>query len=220
MTCPEELAKYGSHIRNFVSCLHRQQTRVPTSTSSQRQFSFIELVQTVQDPFLRDLIQSKWKSVACALKIFINKKEQFYLRVSSCAQQLQDAPERQSSDIHFLKNINLFIFGCVGSSLLCAGFLQLRRVGSTLHCSVRASLCGGFSCGARALGAWASAVVARELSCCGSRAVEHRLSSCGSRTQLLCGMWNLCGPGLEPLFPALAGGFLTTAPPGKSDIHF
>ena len=28
-------------------------------------------------------------------------------------------------------------------------------------------------------------------------------------------MWDLPGPGLEPMFPALAGGFLTTAPPGK-----
>ena len=30
-------------------------------------------------------------------------------------------------------------------------------------------------------------------------------------------MWDLPGPGLKPVFPALAGGFLTTAPPGKSD---
>ena len=28
-------------------------------------------------------------------------------------------------------------------------------------------------------------------------------------------MWDLPGPGLEPLSLALAGGFLTTAPPGK-----
>ena len=28
-------------------------------------------------------------------------------------------------------------------------------------------------------------------------------------------MWDLPGPGLEPVPPALAGGFLTTAPPGK-----
>ena len=27
-------------------------------------------------------------------------------------------------------------------------------------------------------------------------------------------MWDLPGPGLEPVSPALAGGFLTTAPPG------
>ena len=29
-------------------------------------------------------------------------------------------------------------------------------------------------------------------------------------------MWNLVGSGIEPVFPALAGGFLSTAPPGKS----
>ena len=43
----------------------------------------------------------------------------------------------------------------------------------------------------------------------------HRLSSCGSRALLLRGMWDLPRPGLEPLCPALAGRFLTTAPPGK-----
>ena len=32
-------------------------------------------------------------------------------------------------------------------------------------------------------------------------------------------MWDLPRPGLEPVFPALAGGFLTTAPPGKS-VHW
>ena len=46
----------------------------------------------------------------------------------------------------------------------------------------------------------------------------RRLSNCGSRAQLLRGMWDLPRPGLEPVYPALAGGFLTTAPPGKSKI--
>ena len=53
-------------------------------------------------------------------------------------------------------------------------------------------------------------------SSCGSRALERRLSSCGAWAQLLCGMWNPPGPGIEPTSPATAGGFLTTAPPGKS----
>ena len=47
------------------------------------------------------------------------------------------------------------------------------------------------------------------------RLQTRRLSNCGSRAQLLCGMWDLHRPGLEPLSPALAGGFSTTAPPGK-----
>ena len=40
-------------------------------------------------------------------------------------------------------------------------------------------------------------------------------SSCGTWAQLLRGMWDLPGPGHEPVSPALAGGFLTTAPQGK-----
>ena len=53
-----------------------------------------------------------------------------------------------------------------------------------------------------------------------SLVVEHRLqtrrlSSCGSRAQLLRGMWDLPRPGHEPVSPALAGRFSTTAPPGK-----
>ena len=43
----------------------------------------------------------------------------------------------------------------------------------------------------------------------------HRLSSCGSRAQVLRSMWGLPRPGLEPVSPALAGRFSTTAPPGK-----
>ena len=95
----------------------------------------------------------------------------------------------------FLYFFFFFFFGCVGSSLL--------RVG--LRCGAWASHCSGLSrCRAQALGAQASAVVARGL------------SSCGSRSQLLRGTWNPPRPRLEPVPPALAGAFLTTAPPGKS----
>ena len=45
-----------------------------------------------------------------------------------------------------------------------------------------------------------------------------RLSSCGSRAQLLRGMWDLPRPGLEPMSPALAGRFSTSAPPGKPPV--
>ena len=33
-------------------------------------------------------------------------------------------------------------------------------------------------------------------------------------------MWDLPGPGLQPVSPALAGGFLTTAPPGKPNNSY
>ena len=68
---------------------------------------------------------------------------------------------------------------------------------------------------AQALGAWASVVVAHGLSSCVSRALELGLSSCGTRGYLLLGMWNLLGPRIEPVSPALAGRFLSTVPAGK-----
>ena len=47
--------------------------------------------------------------------------------------------------------IYLFIFGCVGSSFLCEGFLQLRQAGAALHRGARASHYHGLSrCGAQA----------------------------------------------------------------------
>ena len=38
---------------------------------------------------------------------------------------------------------------------------------------------------------------------------EHRLQGGWA------GIWDLLRPGIEPVFPVLAGGFLTTGPPGK-----
>ena len=54
-------------------------------------------------------------------------------------------------------------------------------------------------------------------SCCGARAQQFQLM--GSRAhdqQLWCtGMWDLPGSGIEPVSPALVGGFFITEPPGK-----
>ena len=82
-----------------------------------------------------------------------------------------------------------------------------------LHLSARAFS----SCGKRGPPLTA---VRGPLTIAASPAAEHRLqtrrlSSCGSRAQLLRGMWDLPRPGLEPMSPALAGRFSTTAPPGK-----
>ena len=52
------------------------------------------------------------------------------------------------------------------------------------------------------------------------RLQTRRLSSCGSRAQLLRSMWDLPKPGPEPVSPALAGRFSTTAPPGKPYTFF
>ena len=47
------------------------------------------------------------------------------------------------------------------------------------------------------------------------RLPTRRLSNCGSWAQLLRGMWDPPRPGFEPVSPALASRFSTTAPPGK-----
>ena len=52
------------------------------------------------------------------------------------------------------------------------------------------------------------------------RLQTRRLSNCGTRAQLLCSMWDLPRPGPEPVSPALAGRFSTTAPPGKPSNVF
>ena len=45
-------------------------------------------------------------------------------------------------------------------------------------------------------------------------------SSCGAQALLVQGMWNLPGPGVEPVSPALPDRFLTTGPAGKSILCF
>ena len=86
------------------------------------------------------------------------------LFVHLCVFFLKDTLERQKllpyKVLFFFKLLFIylfiyFIFGCVGSSFLCEGFLQLRQAGATLHRGARASLSWPF-------------------------VVEHRLQSTGS----------------------------------------
>ena len=46
------------------------------------------------------------------------------------------------------------------------------------------------------------------------------ISSCGAWASFPWGMWNLSKPGMESVFPALAGWFLSTVPPGKYQCSF
>ena len=59
----------------------------------------------------------------------------------------------QLNSFFFKLYLFIYLFGCVGSSFLCEGFLQLRQVGATLH-----------------RGAWAFHY--RGLSCCGAQAPD------------------------------------------------
>ena len=91
----------------------------------------------------------------------------------------------------------LFIFDCVESSFLCEGFLSSCGKWGPLFIAVHGSLTIAASLDAE------------------HRLQTRRLSYCGSWAQLLHGMWDLPRPGIEPVSPALAGRFSTTAPPGK-----
>ena len=90
-----------------------------------------------------------------------------------------------------------FIFGCVGSSFLCEGFLSSCGKRGPLFIAVRGPL------------TIVASLVAEH------RLQTRRLSSCGSWAQLLRGMWDPPRPGPEPVSPALAGRLSTTAPPEK-----
>ena len=86
----------------------------------------------------------------------------------------------------FLQSFKKLIFGCAGSPLLRAGFLQWQQAGATLQLQ-----CTGFLL--QWLLLWSP----------GSWALEHGLSSCGIRAQVPYSMWNLPGPGIKPVSPKL-----------------
>ena len=84
-------------------------------------------------------------------------------------------------------------------------FIYLAVLG--LHCCA----CAFSSCGKRRLlssgGAWAS-------HCSGFPYCRACVLGAGALLPL--GIWNLPGPGIKPMSPVLAGGFLTIGQPGSS----
>ena len=115
----------------------------------------------------------------------------------------------QSAKKVFFKSVNLiFLIQILFLSVLglcCHVGFPLGVPAGGYSCLQYASFhCGGLSCGAQAPATRSSGVAA------------HRLSSCGAQAQLLLGRWNLLGPGIQPESLALAGRFLSTAPPEKS----
>ena len=112
----------------------------------------------------------------------------------------------------------LFILDCTVPSWWCMDLLQLQRAGLSVVVMHWLLMAMASRCRAQAVGTRALVVAADGLSSCGLWALEHTLGSCGTGAWLLCSMWDLTQPGIEPVSPALAGGFLSTVPPGKSHI--
>ena len=161
----------------------------------------------------------------------------FHKCVSSCSKILCNGP----NNFHFIRYYNFFFFWphCAACTILvpwpgiepmlCAvkawslnhwvarevpnffffySFIYLFTAALGLHFCARAfSSCGK----------WGplSIAVRGPLAIAASLVAERRLSNCGSRAQPLRGTWDPPKPGLEPVPPALAGRFPTTAPPGK-----
>ena len=119
----------------------------------------------------------------------------------------------------------MFIFGSAGPLLLHRPFSGCCDRGLLSRCGAGVSHCNGLFFGERALERGDSVAAARGPGSYGPQALRNRLISCGAQTQWLHGMWDLPRPGIKPMSPALAGGFFTTEPPGKSQclislIHF
>ena len=76
--------------------------------------------------------------------------------------------------IMFKQNVSYIYIGCTGSWLLRGIFSSCGQQGLLSSCGARASHCGGFFCGARAL-------EYVDFSSCSSQAQEHRLNSCGAQ---------------------------------------
>ena len=99
--------------------------------------------------------------------------------------------------LFFLKYLFIYLFMAVLGLCFCARAFSSCGKWGPLFIAV---------CGPRTV---AASLVAEH------RLQTRRLSNCGSQAQLLRSMWDLPRPGFEPMSPALAGRFSTTAPPGK-----
>ena len=118
----------------------------------------------------------------------------------------------------FFKKIILFLYfisGCAGASWLRGPFSGCKGCSpAAVH---KLFIAAASLMAERGLqGAQASVAAAREVSGCGSQALEHR--PCG--TQALSPQRVEHGSGIEPVSPALTGGFFTSESPGKPRTPF
>ena len=93
-------------------------------------------------------------------------------------------------------------------------FLQLQRLGVLSSWGMPTSYCGGFSCGAQALGR-SGFTWSRQSCLAGSRALVQQSWRMGRFATRPMGSSQIR---VKPKSPALAGGFFTTEPPGEAPL--
>ena len=103
----------------------------------------------------------------------------------------------------------LFIYVCMCLFLAALGLCCYKRAfsswgeqGLLSSCSAWVSLCGGFSC------------------CRAQAPGRAGFSSCGTQVYLPRGMWNIPGPGIKPVPPALGSRLPTTGSQQGSPAYF
>ena len=120
--------------------------------------------------------------VPCAFLSYAEKGEAITLLMVSCCPGKYLAKKRFLFFFFFLI-LFIYLFGCVGSSFLCEGSLQLRQAGTTPHRGARASHRRGPS----RYGAQAPDAQAQQLWLTGPAAPRHAGSSqTGARTRVPC----------------------------------
>ena len=96
----------------------------------------------------------------------------------------------------------IYIFGCAGSLLLCTDYSVDAGHRLLIAESMSFSTCS----------TWAQQLR--------FKGPAYGLCCCGTVAQLLCSVWSLPRPGIKPMSPALARGFLSTIPLRKSETLF
>ena len=112
----------------------------------------------------------------------------------------------------YFTSLLIFGFGCAGSSLLCTSFLWLLQTGATLLGGVQSSHSGRFSVEALGVGFSSSSTRARWLWPVDSRAQSQKLWHTGLVAPQHV---KFSRPGVEPISPALVGGFYPLYPGGS-----
>lgn len=115
--------------------------------------------------------------------------------------------------VYLYVHVCIYIRACPtpSSPIHLLGNLSSSRSSAAACVLVCLWLCGVCAAARRLPLRWCVASPCGGLSSCGALAL-------GCRGFSVCGTWSLPGLGLEPVSPALAGGVLSTVPPGKSRV--